>query len=440
MLHNLQTAETETGLKMYERMKDLFPICRSLSGEGVRETLRYFQNILPQMTIHSVPSGTQVFDWTVPDEWNVRDAFIADETGKRVIDFQANNLHLLGYSEPIDTRMSFAELDKNLYSLPEQPSAIPYITSYYKRRWGFCLTENQRNELRKNPEAQYHVKIDSILEPGVLNYGELIIPGATDKEIMFSTYICHPSMANNELSGPCVASALAEFIRDELPDCRYTYRILFLVETIGSIIYLSKNLETLKKNLAAGFVLTCVGDDRAYSYVASRYGDTVADKAVKHILKYHAPDYISYDFLARGSDERQYCSPGVDLPVCSVCRSKYGEYPEYHTSLDDLSLVTPSGLQGAFDVYKKVIILLEHNAYYRCVVPCEPQLGKRGLYPTVSTKDTKNIVANMMNLIAYADGKNDLIDIADRVGVNALDLLGVLKQMLDNQLFVIEDS
>jgi len=421
------------GNKMYGWAKDLYPICRSISGNGVRETLAYLKKLLPELQICEIPSGTQVFDWTVPDEWNINDAFVADESGKRIIDFRKHNLHVLGHSEPIDTFMTFVELDKYLYSIPSQPNAIPYITSYYERRWGFCVTDNLKNELRKNPQKKYHVKIDSTLKKGIMNYGELIIPGKTKKEILLSTYVCHPSMANNELSGPCVTAALSQWINN-LKDRRYTYRIVFLVETIGSIVYLNKHIKKLKQNVEAGFVLTCVGDDRTYSYVPSKYGKSLSDRIAKHVLKYHYEDYKAYSFLDRGSDERQYCSPGIELPICSICRSKYGEYPEYHTSLDDLSLISPKGLQGSLDVYKKCITLLEKNKVYRCTVTCEPQLGKRGLYPTLSTRDSGNQVRNIMNLITYSDGRNDIIDIADLINVNAMNMLDDVKKLVDHAL------
>jgi aminopeptidase-like protein len=420
---------------MHQWAKDLFPICRSLTGEGTRETLRYFQKLLPDLKIKDIPSGTEVFDWTVPDEWNIKDAYVLDGTGNRVIDFKKHNLHVVGYSEPVDKEMTFEELDKHLYSLPEQPDAIPYITSYYERRWGFCLPENQRQQLRKNPEARYKVKIDSTLAAGVLNYGELIIPGKTDKEILLSTYVCHPSMANNELSGPVVTAALALWIQNTLQDREYSYRIVFIPETIGSIAYLSRNLEAMKKNTVAGFVLTCVGDERTYSYLASRMGDTLADAAARHVLSHHYPDYKSYTYLDRGSDERQYCSPGVDLPVCLICRSKFLEYPEYHTSLDDLTFVTPEGLNGSLEVYQKVITLLENNKTYRCKVKCEPQLGKRGLYPTLLTRESNALVRDMMNCISYADGKHTLIEIAEKINVYAGDLIPIVKKMLAADLF-----
>lgn len=424
------------GQKMYQWATDLFPVCRSITGNGICQTLNYFQNLLPNLKIHEVPSGTKAFDWTVPDEWNIKDAFISNEQGKKIIDFSQNNLHVVGYSEPVDCWISFEELDKHLYSLPEQPRAIPYITSYYKRRWGFCLSENQRNELRQSPQAKYYVKIDSSLEPGNLTYGELIIPGATKEEILLSTYICHPSMANNELSGPVVTTALAEYILKQSSN-RYTYRILFIPETIGSIVYLSQNWKHMKQHTIAGFVVTCVGDERTYSYIPSRFGNTLADRVALHILKHQVSNFQQYSFLDRGGDERQYCSPGIDLPVCSICRSKYGEYPEYHTSLDDLSLITPEGLEGTYEILQHCIFLLEHNFKYKTKVLCEPQLGKRGLYPTLSTKESGKKVRDMMNLIAYADGESDLIEIANVIGVSAAQLIPIVQKLMDAELLEV---
>lgn len=421
---------------MFRFCEELFPLCRSLTGAGVRQTLAYIKNIFPELNVHEVPSGTQAFDWVVPDEWNIQDAYVSDAKGKRLIDFNNNNLHVLGYSEPVDQWMKFSELDEHLYSLPDQPDAIPYVTSYYKRRWGFCISEIQRSELRGNPDVEYHVKIDSTLAPGNLTYGEIVLPGETEQEIFLSTYICHPSMANNELSGPAVVAALVRWLA-EMPSRKYTYRMVFIPETIGSIVYLSRHHEAMKRNTIAGFVVTCAGDDRTYSYLASRKGNTLSDRVAKHVLKHHYPEYQSYSFLERGSDERQYCSPGIDLPVCSIMRTKYGEYPEYHTSLDDLNLISPQGLEGAFDVYKQCLSLLENNEYLENTVPCEPQLGSRGLYPTISSKGSGLQVRQMMNLLSYADGEMDLIEIAETIGANAIELIPLVNKLKEAGLLKI---
>jgi aminopeptidase-like protein len=414
------------GVEMHGWAKDLWTFPRSLTGNGVRETLAYLSKIVPSMTVHEVPSGTQAFDWTVPDEWNIRGAYIEDQNGNRVVDFARNNLHVVGYSTPVDQWMTLDELQPYLHSLPEQPGAIPYITSYYVRRWGFCLAHAQREQLA---EGKYRVVIDSALEPGSLTYGEILIPGREEKEVFLSTYICHPSMANNELSGPVVTTALARWISSNT-DRRFSYRIVFIPETIGSIVYISRHLDELKKKIVAGYVVSCVGDDRAYSLLRSRAGNTVADRAAKLVLKKHAPDHIEYTYLDRGSDERQYCSPGVDLPVASMMRTRYNSYPEYHTSLDDLTLVTPSGLEGAFHAYTKTISLIEKNRTYRTVMPCEPQLGKRGLYPTLSTRGAGYSVRSMTNVLAYADGTRDLVDLAETIGITADEAIEISEKLV----------
>ncbi|MDO8605359.1 MAG: DUF4910 domain-containing protein [Phaeospirillum sp.] len=399
---------------MYDWACDLFPINRSLTGEGVRQTLRYLADLLPGLEIHSVPSGAKAFDWTVPNEWNVREAYIADEDGNRVIDFRNCNLHLVGYSVAVDQWMSLDELEPHLHSIPDMPGAIPYLTSYYSAYWGFCLTHDQRRTLKP---GKYRVVIDSTLQPGELNYAELILPGTEKTEVLLSTYVCHPSMANNELSGPVVTAALAKWLMT-LPNRRHTYRIVFIPETIGSIVYLSRHLEHLRQSVIAGYVVTCAGDDRAYSFLASRKDGTLADRAARHVLAATVGTWDEYSFLDRGSDERQYCSPGVDLPVASVMRSKYATYPEYHTSLDNLDLITPSGLAGAFDVLRRCLEVIEGNRTYRNAIPCEPQLGKRGLYPTISNHDTHAIVKTMMDLLAYCDGESDLLSVAERIGAD----------------------
>lgn len=421
----------QVGTKMYQWATDLFPICRSLTGQGVRDTLTYLQEQIPALTIESINSGTQVFDWQVPQEWNITQAFIENELGEKIIDFANSNLHVMGYSEPVDKTIDLEELNKHLYSLPNQPDAIPYITSYYQRRWGFCLTENQRKSLK---QGKYRVKIDSTLEDGVLNYGQLLIKGRSEKEILLSTYICHPSLANNELSGPIVTTALAQWITS-LASTEYSYRIIFVPETIGAITYLSQHISHMKSQTKAGFVVTCVGDDNDYSFVPSRSENSLADKVALHALRNSVKSFQHYTFLQRGSDERQYCAPGVDLPVCSVMRTKYGEYPEYHTSLDNLDVISINGLQGGFNILQQCLLLLENNHTYVVTVLCEPQLGKRGLYPTLSsmTEDYTDVIT-MMDFIAYCDGEHDLIDIANKIGCYAIDLIALAKQLFDEGL------
>jgi aminopeptidase-like protein len=420
----------EAGNRMHALATELWPIARSITGPGVRKTLEILQRELPALTIESIPTGTKCFDWTIPEEWWITEAFIENETGGRIVDFHNNNLHVVGYSVPVDEWMDLEELQEHLHSLPEQPQAIPYVTSYYSRRWGFCLTEAQRQSFGP---GRYRAVIRTELKPGVLNYGEMVLPGETEEEILLSTYVCHPSMANNELSGPVVTAALAHWL-GQMEGRRFTYRILFLPETIGSIAYLSLNFPRMKARTVAGYVVTCIGDDRAYSFLPSRAGDTLADRVAKHVLRHLAPEYREYSFLDRGSDERQYCSPGVDLPVASVMRTKYGEYPEYHTSLDDLQFVTPSGLAGGFQVYRRILECLEANCYPKVRVLCEPQLGARGLYPNLSKKNSATEVRAMMNLLAYADGRLDLIEIAERIRRPVWDLMPILNGLCERGL------
>lgn len=419
------------GQSMYNLCVELFPICRSITGNGVRETLSILNSVIGgEMVVREVPSGTQVFDWSVPKEWNIRNAWIKDSKGNKILDFKDNNLYVVGYSLPVNKKVNLEELKTIIYTQPEQPDAIPYVTSYYKERYGFCMTQNQKNNLK---EDNYHIFIDSELKDGSLTYGEIIIPGDSNKEVFLSTYVCHPSMANNELSGPAVVIYLAKWLKS-LPIRRYTYRIIFIPETIGSITYLSQNLEHLKKRVIAGFNISCVGDNRTFSYVASRYGNTLADKVAKNVLRFYYPEYKEYSFLKRGSDERQYNAPGVDLPVCAICRSKYGEYPEYHTSKDNLDFITPEGLAGAFEVYKQCITVLENNYKYKINVLCEPQLGKRGLYPTISQKGSYDAIKAMTDFIAYADGNNDLIDISNIIGVSVKNLTSIIEKLKINEL------
>ncbi len=424
------------GNEMYELARELFPLDRSLTGDGVRRTLAVIKRELPEMTVHEVPSGTEVFDWTVPKEWAVRQAYIEDEKGNRIIDYKDLNLHVMGYSTPVDRWVDLEELKKYIYVQKGQPDAVPYVTSYYVPRYGFCMSEKQKDALLP---GRYHMVIDSELFDGSLTYGELMIPGKEEKEILISTYVCHPSMANNELSGPVLAVALAKKIAAQT-NRKYTYRFIWIPETIGSITYLSEHFEYMKKNTAAGFVLSCVGDDRTFSYVPSRDGNTLADRAARNVLSFYYPEYKRYTYLDRGSDERQYNAPGIDLPVCVVCRSKYGEYPEYHTSLDDMNFISPEGLQGAYEVYERILNALEYNDFYRIKCLCEPQLGKRGMYPTVSKKGSYDVVKSMVDFIAYADGKRDLIAVSDLIRVPIDQLIPIINKLTEADLLETADE
>lgn len=399
----------EIGNEMYALAGKLFPICRSITGNGVRETLdilnEYVGGCIKKV---EVPTGTKVFDWTIPKEWNIKEGYIENSQGEKIVDFQDNNLYVVGYSTPVDRSVTLEELNDYIYTLPDQPDVIPYVTSYYKERYGFCMSEKQRDSLKYDT---YHMYIDSELKDGNLTYGEIIIPGKEEKEVFLSSYVCHPSLANNEVSGPVVLSELVKWLCAK--ERRYTYRIILVPETIGAITYLSKNIDVMKKNIIAGYNLTCVGDNNAYSYIQSIEGNTLADRALKNILKIYHPDYKEYSFLESGSDERRYNSPGIDLPVCEFCRTKYWEYKEYHTSADNMDYISADGLYGAFDVLRRTIENIENNAVYRVTCLCEPQLGKRGLYPSISKKGSSKSVNTLKNILMYANGKRDLLQISD---------------------------
>jgi len=430
----LNRSDYDRGLQIYATMKRLWPICRSITGDGVRQTLAILRERLPEMVVHEVPSGTRCFDWVVPKEWAIRDAYIIAPDGSKVLDFSDSNLHVVNYSVPVDMEIDFDDLQPHLHSLPEQPQAIPYVTSYYKEDWGYCLPHAVRENL---PSGRYRVRIDSDLKDGNLTYGEIFLRGASDREVLISTYVCHPSMANNELSGPCVTAQLAQWLRDQ--DRKYSYRILFVPETIGAICYISHHLPQLKEKTIAGFVMTCVGDERAWSFMPSRQGNTLTDRVARHVLQHIAPDYKEYSYLERGSDERQYCSPGVDLPVASVMRSKYATYPEYHTSLDNMELVTPTGLGQAFVAHQKMIEVLEGDCTPTYQILCEPKMSNRGLRPTIGKVGSANDSRNMMNLLAYADGNRPLLEIAEIIGVPAWELRQIAAALADLNLLRVED-
>ena len=422
----------DIGHKMYAWAEVLFPLCRSLTGKGVRETLSFIKSYNPDLVEYSVKSGTKVYDWEVPKEWEINEAFIEDLKGNRIIDFKNNNLHVLGYSTGIDKTISLAELQDHLYSLENLPDAIPYVTSYYQENWGFCVPHNLRKELN---DAAYKIFIDSKLFNGVLNYGEILVPGKSNKEIIFSTYICHPSMANNELSGIVLAMAILDYVKASKNNY-YSYRFLFLPETIGSITYISKNLSFLKKHTKCGFILTCVGNIDKFSFMPSRTGNTYADKVAKYVLDSYYPGYNKYTFLDRGSDERQFCSPKVNLPFVSIMKSKYKEYKEYHTSLDNLSFISPIALTESFDLYIKCIKVIETNQFYLSNQFCEPMLSKRNLYPKIGGQikdfDTKLI----KDIVALIDGSLDLIDLANVLNKNYFDVCSKVEILLKNNLIV----
>lgn len=422
-------------LKIQLLKDELFPICRSITGNGLRESLKIISKDVP-LNILEIPTGTKAFDWEVPKEWNVKDAYVKDKSGNRIIDFKKSNLHLLGYSIPFKRKISKEELLKHIYTLPELPEAIPYLTSYYRERWGFCLEHNRLKELK---DDEYEVLIDSTLETGSMSIGEGYIQGKTKKEVLLSTYLCHPSMGNNELSGPIVQLLLHRWLLEHKNELKYSYRFLYLPETIGSVTYLSLKGEELKKNMVAGYVITCIGDNGKFTYKKSRQGNSLADRAALNILDNLGEEYNLYDWFPTGSDERQYCSLGFNLPVGSLMRSMYGKYKEYHTSLDNLKFIPLEKLYESFEVYKKIIMNIEINEKLEGVHKnCEPKLDKRGLYPSLgSQKETAESVRKIMHLWAFADGDNDVIDIAEKLKINAYELKNEKEQLLKNGLIKI---
>jgi aminopeptidase-like protein len=414
----------------------LWPITRSLTGNGNRKSLEILSEIV-DLNLTEVPSGTKCFDWDVPPEWNINEAWVKNSKGKKVIDFLENNLHILGYATPFKGKLSFEELKHHLYTLPDQPDLIPYLTSYYKERWGFCLSHNNLCKLDTNDT--YEVFIDSNLNyKGTMTVGEAVIKGQSDKEIFFSTYICHPSLANNELSGPIVTA----FIYNELKkrkNLKYTYRFLFIPETIGSIYSLSVKGNHWKENLEAGFVVTCIGDRGGFTYKKSRMGNSLPDKVVQTILEQTEENYKIVDFFPSGSDERQYCSPGFNLPVGSLMRTMYGVYTEYHTSADNRDFISFDSMEKSVLKYIEIVDAIEKNEKYTNIFPyCEPQLGKRGLYPTLgSQKESQNFVSRMMWVLNLADGENDLIDISQKSKISIKDLIPVIDELIRNGIIKI---
>jgi aminopeptidase-like protein len=420
---------------MLRFITEAYPICRSITGDGVRSTLAMIRERIP-LEIREVPTGTPVFDWTVPREWNIRDAWIKDPSGRKVVDFQACNLHVLNYSVPVHERLPLAELRKHLFTLPDKPDLIPYRTSYYKEAWGFCLPHRTLEAL---PEGEYEVFVDSTLADGSLTYGECLLPGDSEREVLLSTHVCHPSLCNDNLSGIAVMTELARELQAR-PRRRYSYRFLFIPGTIGSITWLALN----DVKVDHGLVAANLGDPRAFHYKKSRQGNAEIDRAVLSVLKDSGEPFGVEEFVPFGYDERQYCSPGFNLAVGSLTRTPYGRYPEYHTSADNLDFVKPEALEGSLRTYLAVIDVLEGNRRYLNFNPkCEPQLGRRGLYRAIGGDESgRSRELALLWVLNLSDGENALLDIAERSGMSfsairtAADALleaGLLREILEEK-------
>ena len=395
--------------ELYALVEELYPICRSITGQGVRQSLEILHRYLP-LTVHEVASGTQVLDWVVPKEWNIRDAYIANAQGVRVVDFRVHNLHVLNYSTPVRARMSLEALKKHLYTLPDQPDAIPYRTSYYSESWGFCLSHNQLTAL---PDGEYDVCIDTTLEAGALTYGEVCVPGTTDAEILISAHICHPSLADDNLSGVAVATFLARAWAAR-SGRRHTLRVLFAPGTIGAITWLAQNRERAQR-VKHGLTLTCLGDAHQFTYKRTVFGGTELDRVAEHVLRTSDVAHDIIDFFPYGYDERQYNSPGFRLPVGSLMRGRHGQFAEYHTSLDNLSLVSPDRLSESLRILTAILDGLEGNQTYRNLAPWgEPQLGSRGLYRTLGGTQIADLQLALLWVLNLSDGRHSLLDIAER--------------------------
>ncbi|MGA4995173.1 DUF4910 domain-containing protein [Nonomuraea bangladeshensis] len=409
---------------MHELVRRLYPLCRSITGDGVRSTLAIIGERLP-LAVREMPTGSEVLDWTVPKEWNIRDAYVKDASGRRVIDFRESNLHVVGYSVPVSGTYSLAELRPRLHTLPEQPGLVPYRTSYYAETWGFCLSQDALDRLR-DEDGPFEVRIDSTLAPGALTYGEYVVPGRLPEEVMISCHVCHPSLANDNLAGIAVAVALALRLREP----RYTYRFLFAPGTIGAITWLARNRSRLHR-VAAGLTLACAGDPGALTYKRSRRGDALIDRAVTHVLRGRPHEVL--EFSPYGYDERQFCSPGFDLPFGSLTRTPYAGYPEYHTSGDNPDFVTPQAMEDTLDALTRVVEVLEHERTYVNLSPYgEPQLGRRGLYGSLGGRsDTKQAQMAMLWVLNLSDGEHGLLDIADRSGLPFAAVKAAAESLLD---------
>ena len=418
---------------MYKWCQDLFPICRSITGDGIQKTLKYFEKLNPSLKRIKFKSRSKVFDWTVPLEWNIKDAYIKHSSGKKFADFKKSNLHVVNFSIPINKYIKKKDLIKKIHTLKNFKNAILYVTSYYKSDWGFCLSYNEKKKL---PDGNYKIFIDSEIKKGNLHLSHAILNGKKKNEIFFSSYVCHPSMANNELSGPVVLNALIKYIKTNYKKTKYTYRFVLLPETIGSIAYLSRYKSILKKKVMMGFNLSCLGDDKAYSIIKGPNKDDLSYKALYSILR-NKKKLKVYDFRHRGSDERQYCSPGIDLPVVGFCRSKYGEYKEYHTDRDNLKLISQKSLEQSLEVLKNLVDVCEVSLFPKTQTFCEPNLSKRNLYPTTSTLFSMTTDLKLRkDILAFSNGKRSIFDLSEILDNDVLKICSEIKILKKNKLII----
>jgi aminopeptidase-like protein len=426
-----------SALEIEQYFDRLWPICRSISGDGLRTSFQILQELIP-LELKEYATGQKVFDWEIPKEWNITDAYIITPSGQKICDFNVNNLHIVSYSIPFEGELHYNDLLPHLFTIENQPDAIPYITSYYKETWGFCISWNELQTLDKN--GVFKVVIKSKLEPGAITVGSLVLEGETKSEILLSTYLCHPSMANNELSGPlCMAFLYKALLA--IPKRKYTYRFVMAPETIGVIAYLSDHGAEMKKNTVGGYVMTCCGDDAPFVFKQSKNKNGFLEKCTEHALKQLKLPFSVIPFAVGGSDERQYCSPGFNLPIGSITRSMYHRYKEYHTSLDNKSFVSFEAMVRTIDVYLQCIIAMEQNIIPICLVPYgEPRMGKRNLLPSSIEPNDKRRkdIDRMFHLISWADGEHDMIEIAEKRDESVSDYQDILAKLIDEKLIAIK--
>jgi aminopeptidase-like protein len=423
---------TALGAEMHALVRELYPICRSITGRGVRDTLGILRRTMP-LQLTEVPTGTRVLDWTVPKEWNIRDAWIADASGRRVVDFRDCNLHVVSYSVPVRRRMSLAELRPHLHTLPDQPGLVPYRTSYYDESWGFCLSHDRLQSLA---EGEYEVCIDSSLEPGHLTYGEVVLPGRSEDEVLISTHVCHPSLCDDNLSGIAASVFLARHLA-ERENRRYTYRFLYAPGTIGAITWLARNRAGLSR-VRHGLTLTCLGDGHPFTYKKTIGAEAEIDQAVAYVLARRGAPHEVVAYHPYGYDERQFNSPGFRMPVGSLMRGRHGQFPEYHTSADDPAFVSPERLAESWGVCRDVVELLEGNRRFRSLQPWgEPQLGRRGLYRAVGGVHLPDVELAMLWVLCLADGDHSLLDVAERAGIG-FDVVRAAAEALERHSLLVE--